>query len=256
MNLVFSPQRCPIISNVDNGGVALSASSWLAERSKHSVGIIEGIVHTITNEKLRMQESLCDIRANFIRFRIVRREAVSFSSALPQFKHLLLKPAYTSYLVFMWGWWERERERGKEKGRGKGQEKMGGLGTKLTWRIRVVEHDMESWGRTSVDGGDGQIVSRREIECRTSFRPLPETNSSVRMAFDKFSLRTRARARASKTRIFFRSPDKCAVMRLISYLCVRANQLSKFHEEETRFSSCKLGYFCLFWGSLSPWLTL
>jgi len=106
------PYHGPTISNVDNGGIALSADSCcLADRSKHSVEIIEGIIHSITNEKLRKQAKfVCDIRANFIGFRIVRRETVSFSSVLPQFKHPLLKPAYTSYLVFMW----ELRERGGE----------------------------------------------------------------------------------------------------------------------------------------------
>lgn len=52
------PQHGPTISNVDNGGTALSAGC-LADRSKHSVEIIEGIVHSITNEKLQKQGEVC-----------------------------------------------------------------------------------------------------------------------------------------------------------------------------------------------------
>lgn len=129
----------------------------------------------------------------------------------------------------------------REREKGRGQEGEG--------------KDWGDWERNLPDGYESlgtiwnpEVAPRSTVVMDKSSR---EEKLNVELVSDHFRerivpserLSINFRARASKTRIFFRSPDRCAVMRLISYLCVRANRLSS---TKARFSSCKLPTFVWF----------
>lgn len=170
---------------------------------------------------------------NCIRFRIVRREAASFSSALPQFNPPLLKPAYTSYLVFVW----QERERGRKRARGIGKRNLPdgyeSLGT--IWNPEVAP-----WSTAVMDKSSrGEKLNVELVSNHFRKRIVPSEQLSINFR--------RARAHQRDGNIFF-FIHRTNVPSYVSFLIYAFWQIGRKSFSKTRdkiFDICELGCSCL-----------